>query len=307
MANRSKVVFKKNSNKHASRLVKSFQAINLEDFSLHPDGVWGSTAIIKSGGVTLKSSELDLEFDIPFDDNLESNEGAITVYNLSDNTIKQLKTKQYLSIEAGYEGDTGVLFKGYITKVSTTRESADKVTTIKVIDDIEEKESINLTYASGKTAQYILKDLLNKTGLPIAKFYVERDYTYDNDVTVDEPLETAIRTYSEVCGVSTFTRNGSIYCGRLESMTPDYAFYVSEETGMIGSPSPFEETVTAGDYEDTLEGFEIEMLLQHKAAAGVAVYLKSEQYEGTYYIKSGSHRFNESEAITEIKVIEKSC
>lgn len=303
MANRSKIVLKENPNKHTSRLVKSFQAINLEDFSLKPEGVWGSTATIKSGGVTLKSSELDFEFDVPFDDNLESNEGEIIVYNLSDNTIKQLKAKQSLSVEAGYEGDTGVLFNGYITKVSTNRENADKVTTIKIVDDIGEKESVNLSFGSGRTASYILKVLLNKTGLPIAKFSVERDHTYDNDVTVDEPLETAIKKYSEVCGVSTFTRGGAIYCGRLESMTPDYGFNVSEETGMIGSPSPFEETVTAEDYEDILEGFEIEMLLQHKAAAGAVVFLKSEQYKGTYYIKSGSHRFNESECITTIKVV----
>ena len=267
--------------------------------------MWGSTATIKCGDVTIISSELDFNFDVPFDDNLESNEGEITVYNLTDNTIKQLKAKAKLSIEAGYEGDTGSIFNGYITKTNTYREGADKVTTIKIIDDIGEKESLNLTFTSGTTAKTILKSLLDKTGLPIAIFEVEQDYTYENDVTIDEPIDSAIKKYSEVCGVSTFTNKGKLYCCKLSKISTDIAFDVSEETGMIGSPSPFEETITAEDSEYTLNGFEIEMLLQHRASAGAIVNLTSEQYKGKYRIKSGTHSFSsESGCTTKIKVVE---
>lgn len=300
----SKVIISETNDKHRSRLIKAFQEIdNLEDYSTKPQGVWGSKATIKCGGVTVKSSELDLEFDIPFDDNLESNEGEIIIYNLSDNTIKQLKRKASLSIEAGYEGDTGVLFKGYITKPQTSRDDIDKVTTLKIIDDIEAKESLNLSYTSGTKASTILKDLLKKTGLAIARFEPFRDWTYENDVKIDEPLESAIKKYSEVCGVSTFTSKGKIYSYQLKADSSNVTFEISEDTGMIGSPSPFEEQMTAEGYSDTIEGFEIEMLLQHRISVGATVRLKSKQYKGLYCVKSGSHRFNESEAITTIKVI----
>lgn len=300
----SKVIITSN-NKHTSRLIHSLQSVNFEPYNEKPSGVWGSTATIKCGGVTIKSDELDFDFDIPFDDNLESNEGEIIVYNLTDNTINQLKAKSKISIEAGYEGDTGVVFDGYITKAVTKREEADKATTIKIIDDIEKKESLNLSFASGTTAKTILKALLDKTGLPIAIFEVEKDYTYENDVTIDEPIDSAIRDYSEVCGVSTFTSKGKLYCCKLSKVSTDITFNVSEDTGMIGSPSPFEETVTAEGNEYTLKGYEIEMLLQHRASAGAIVNLKSQQYKGKYRIKSGSHHFScESGCTTKIKVVE---
>ncbi len=303
--NESRVISQKSNNKHTSRVIKALQSVNLEDYNEKPQGVWGSIATIKCGYVTIKSDELDVEFEIPFDDNLESNEGEITIYNLSDKTIKLLKTKSKISIEAGYEGDTGVIFDGYITKASSVREETDKVTTIKIIDDIATKESLNLTFSNKPTAKTILKALLDKTGLPIAIFEVEKDHAYDNDVKIDEPIDSAIKHYSEVCGVSTFTSRGKLYCCKLSKVSTNTAFNVTEDTGMIGSPSPFEENITADENEYTLKGYDIEMLLQHRAAAGAVVNLKSEQYEGKYRIKSGTHSFSsESGCTTKIRVVE---
>ncbi len=304
MANRSKVVLAEQENKHRSRLMKAFQSLdNLKDYSLKPEGVWGSKAIIKSGGVTIDSSQIDFEFTVPFDDNLEANEGEIIIYNLSDTTIKRLVVKNKLTIEAGYEGDTGVIFEGYITKRLTKRDGADRATTLKIIDDIGEKKSLNTSFSSGVTAKYILKNLFNRIPLPTGKFETARDWTYENDVTIDEPLESAIKKYAEVCGVSVFTSGGHIYCCKLKNVARDGYFLVTEDTGMIGSPMPYEETITAEGYEDIIEGYEIEMLLQHRMSTGAQIKLKSEQYSGTFYVRSGEHIFNESEAKTIIKVM----
>ena len=313
----SKVILTENSRNHISRLIKAAQSIkNLEDYSQKPSGVWGSTATIKCNDVTIKSSDLDVEFTIPFDDNLESNEGEIVVYNLSDSTIAQLggsglKNGNELSIDAGYEGDTGVLFSGKLTKGSSRWEGADRATTIKVVDGFT--TSTEELIADGKLeesydgvpAKDILKALLDAEGSPIAKFEVESDYEYENSVKIGDDLQAEIKKYSEVCGVSTFKSKGKIYCCKLERVSNGITFNVSEETGMIGSPSPFEEVVTVGDKETTIKGFEIEMLLQHRAAVGAIVNLESRQYKGRYYIKSGTHRFNAREATTTIKVVEK--
>lgn len=309
MANHSKVILKENSSAHISRLVKSVQSLkNLEDYSIRPEGVWGSKATIRFPNVKIDASELDVEFTIPFDDNLEPNEGEILVYNLTDNTIGRLKGD--ISIEAGFDNDTGVLFSGKTRKVSSKREGADRATTIKVIDGITTTTE-NLI-SSGKLeesydgvpAKDVLRALLEAEGSPIAKFEVESDYAYENSVTIGDDLQAEIKKYSEVCGVSTFKRKGKIYCCKLDKVESDITFNVSEETGMIGSPSPFEETVTVGENEVTIKGFEIEMLLQHRAAVGAIVNLTSELYKGKYYIKSGTHRFNGSEATTTIKVVE---
>lgn len=299
----SRLITNGNYSKHTSRLIKSVEKgiEDLKSYEIKPQGVFGSEAKIICGDVTLKSDELDFEFTVKFDDDMEANEAEIIVYNLTKSTIQKFKSKSKISIQAGYKGDTGVIFSGYVTKVHTKQEDSDKTTTIKAIDDVEEHTISETTYAAGTKASYILKDLLNKTGTPIAVFKMRRDHTYEDEQKVDGDLMENIKTYSEVCGVSTYVKNGKIY-SRYIKEGDNISFTVSEEKGMIGSPQEYEEELTAEDYTDTIKGYEVDMLLQHRMCAAAIVTLKSLEANGTYRVCSGEHTFNESEAKTHIKM-----
>ena len=274
----------------------------LQSFELKPQGVFGSVAQVKCGNVTINSDELDLEFTCKFDDDLEVNEAEIVVYNLSQNTIKQLKAKAAISITAGYKGDTGVVFSGFIDRVKTKHEGADKVTTIFCFDDITDHTIASISYAKKTKASYILRQLINKTGLPVAVFKVRRDYTYDNEQTVEGDLMENIKKFSEVCGVSTYVNKGKIYCRHIKE-GDNINFSVSEDTGMIGSPEEFEEEQTAEDFSEVVKGYNIQMLLQHRMTTAAIINLSSRDAKGKYRVRSGVHRFNPTEAITEIEVI----
>ncbi len=338
MANKSRVILTENENSHRSRLIQAFKSLdNLEDYSKTPEGLWGCTATINIkceyansteqviDDITFKSVDLDFEFVIPFDDNLEANEGEIIIYNLSNATLAKLSTlvternkklkKRKVTITAGHKGDTGVLYQGYITKIHTGKENADRVTTIKVVDDVEAKENLEES-VSGKASD-ILIDLINrlvkKTNLSKGKITKKfpQDYTYSDSVTLDKSLEASIKEFSEVCAVSTMISKGAIYCCKLNEIDNTSVFNVSSDTGMIGSPQPFVEEVavkndteTTDDDTRTVKGFEIDMLLQHRMSTGAVINLSTMQYEGTYYVQSGEHRFNNSECVTHIKAIE---
>lgn len=300
--NRSRFISEQASKKR-SRLIKAVSVglDNIESYDLKPEGVFGSKARVISGGVTIESSELDLEFAVKFDDDMEANEAEIIIYNLTNDTINQFKHKGKISIEAGYEGDTGVLFQGYITKVTTKHEGAEKITTIKCLDEVESRTVEEITYSAGTAASYILKDLLARTGIPIAAFEMRRDWTYENDEKVDGDLMENIKKYSEVCGVSTYVNKGKIYSRHITKGDNIY-FDLSEDTGLIGSPQYFEEEQTAEDFKEVVKGYDCEMLLQHRMAAGAIVNLKSRDAKGTYRVCSGEHTFNESEAKTTVKM-----
>ena len=109
----SRVITQKSSGTTQSMLVKATKdwSEDLKKFSIEPKGVFGSTATVKCGNVTIKSDNLDIEFTVPFDDDMEANEAEIIVYNLSAATINNLKIKSGISIEAGYKNDTGVIFR----------------------------------------------------------------------------------------------------------------------------------------------------------------------------------------------------
>lgn len=300
MAESSKAVTQNGNTSVRSALVQAFESWKTP-YDIRPNGVFGSLATVKSGQVTISSETLDLEFTVPFDDDMEPNEAEIIVYNLSDNTIKQLKKDAAISIEAGYKGDTGVLFSGFISKVKTTYEGADKVTTIKALDDIKDHSIESQSYAAGTKASYILRQLINKTGIPVAVFKVRRDHTYKDSQTVDGDLMENIKKYATVCGISVYVSKGKIYARYIKE-GDNLNFNVSVETGMIDSPQAYTEEVKAEDYTDTVDGFEVEMLLQHRMCAGGIVTLKSRVGNGTFRVCSGEHRFSPDEAVTVAKM-----
>lgn len=273
-----------------------------------PNGLYNQKITLKTGNVTIKNDSLDLEFDIPFDDDTEANEVEIVVYNLTTNTINAMKKKAAISITAGYGKDTGVIFSGYISKKKTIWENGDKVTTIYAIDNHGKKEtelSKKLSFGKGTKASSILRKLVGKTGLPVAVFKTRRDYTYKDKVTVDGGLMESIRKYADVCGVSAYVCKSKIYVCPL-TYGQNTTFELSEDTGLL-SISDFEEETTAEKYKDHITGIECEMLLQHRVQTGSVIKIPKGTYKGTYRVREGSHNYNGDSFTTKVKAISTSC
>ncbi len=315
MMNESKFLFD-GKNNAKSRLLKAVKQgmDSLDSYEIKPQGVFGSEAKVICGAVTVNSNDLDLEFTVKFDDDMQPNDAEITIYNLSNNTRNQFKKGEKISIIAGYKGDTGIVFVGYITKVQTKQENADIVTTIKCLDDVKDHTITEITYSAETKASTILYDLLKKTGTPIEVFKMRRDWTYTDEEKVDGDLMESIKKYSDVCGVSTYVKNGRIYSRYITEGDNTY-FELSADTGLIGSPEEYEEEkslvmqeadeekgLNKVDYSETINGYECEMTLQHRMSAGAIIDLKSIVTNGRYRVCSGEHRFNLSESITKVKM-----
>ena len=273
-----------------------------------PSGMFGQRVIVKSGGVTLDNNDLDIEFTIPFDDDVIPNEVEISVFNLSKNTISQLKNNEVITVEAGYGDDTGVIFSGRISHVKTNREGCDARTKIKAIDkeDFDNDSVVSLTYKKGTKASYILKDIISKLKLPVAMFETAKDSTMKEAVNIDGALGDNIKEYSDICGSVTYINNGKVYT-RPRSKAVGSNFEVSVETGMIDSPEEFEETVTNREGESSKEekiiGYKVKMLLQHQITTGAAVNLKSIDVSGKFVVRKGQHSCDGTNFTTEIEVI----
>lgn len=300
--------------KHLSRMITAMKEWNTVPSGKieAPKGVFGRKILIKSenssGKIVIDSETLDCEFNVPFDDNTEANEAEIVVYNLTQNTIKNLKNNQVITITAGYGNDTGVIFNGRISKTTTKSVGVDKQTTIYAIDDADRKEKdiVDLTFAAGRNAAYILRNLVNRIGLPVAVFKVRFDYTYENEVKVTGGLMSNIEKYAKVCGVSAYILKGKVYVRHISNGS-DIKFTVSEETGLIGSPEEFEEENerTAGEetITETIKGYKLKMLLQHRMTTGAVITLKSVNANGRYVVREGVHSFDGKNFTTEVTVV----
>lgn len=296
----SKAIIQDGNMTARTALVKAFETWKTP-YDIKPDGVFGSVANININGVGISSDAFDVDFGIEFDDDMEANEASITIYNLADSRIKQFKKKAPVTITAGFKGDTGLIFSGFVTKVQTRRDGADKVTTIKALDDIKEHKVESLTFSKNTKASYILKTLIDKTGIPVAVFKIRRDHTYKDSETVDGDLMENIKKYAEVCGISVYVNKGKIYARYIKE-GDEIGFTVNADHGMIGTPSPFTEEVKAADFVDTIDGYEVEMSLQHRMCAGAIVSLSSRDAKGTFRVCRGKHRFSIYEAVTTVKM-----
>lgn len=291
-----------------SRIVESIRHLEseiiLETEQADTSGLYHHTVTIKIGDITIDNEELDCEFDIPFDDDTEADEAEIIVYNISDTTIQNIKRDAQISVTAGYGDDTGIIFSGIISKVRSYYSDNDRVTEIYAIDQavLKERELKSKSYAKGTKASKILQDLISQVGIPVAVFAPKRDHTYKDKSTVDGGLMENIRKYAKVCGVSAYICKGQIYARHILD-GDGLDFTLSSDTGLL-SLSEFEEEQTAEDFKDTVKGYEMTMLLQHRITTASLIHVQSRNVTGVYRVREGSHTYDGTDFLTKVKAIE---
>ena len=291
-----------------SRIVESIRHLEseiiLETEQADTSGLYHHTVTIKIGDITIDNEELDCEFDIPFDDDTEADEAEIIVYNISDTTIQNIKRDAQISVTAGYGDDTGIIFSGIISKVRSYYSGNDRVTEIYAIDQavLKERELKSKSYAKGTKASKILQDLISQVGIPVAVFAPKRDHTYKDKSTVDGGLMENIRKYAKVCGVSAYICKGQIYVRHILD-GDGLDFTLSSDTGLL-SLSEFEEEQTAEDFKDTVKGYEMTMLLQHRITTASLIHVQSRNVTGVYRVREGSHTYDGTDFLTKVKAIE---
>lgn len=290
-----------------SKIIESLKqlekSINVET-SKGDNALFKRSIIIQTGKVTINADDLDMEFDVVFDDDTETNESEINVYNLSDTTIQNIKKGEKLTLTAGYKEDTGIILSGFISQVKTSFDDLDKVTTIKVVDSAggAEREIKDLAFAEGVSASKVLRKLIEMTKLPLAVFSIQRDFVYKDGLTINDGLMETIKKQAQVCGVSAYVNKGQVYVQPL-SKGEDVNFSLTVDTGLI-SLSEFEEEITAEKFTDVVKGYEITMLLQHRISTGSILNIQSKNVSGRYRVREGQHTYDGSDFLTKVKAIE---
>ena len=298
-------IIESNKTPKASEMMVALQQLESQiDTNKTVEGQFRRSVLIKSGGAVINNQALDCEFEVNFDDNTQANSAEIRIYNLSNVTINRFVNKQSITIQAGYGNDNGIIFDGYITSKKTLWQGVDKITTIRALDDSKRynRNVESISYKAGTNASYILSDLCKRVGLPIAVFKTIRDYTYKDEVTVDGGLSENIINYADICGVSAYVCKSKIYVRPLNE-GDNTRFTLSDSTGLL-SVSEFEETKTSKEFgEETVKGFDVEMLLQYRLQTASIIKLNSRNYQGEFRVKEGQHIYSGDEFKTTAKLL----
>lgn len=264
---------------------------------------------------------LEIRFENPFDDDSKPNETEIQLYNLSKDSIAKIKRGVRCTLQAGYRGEVGVLASGIVSRALTKREGVDKITSVFVLegDDFsrikvekknadpaekytsckkkgqDKEQKLQIAFKKETKGSVIINKLVRVLGIKLAaKPKLVRDKVYKKGYTVTGLILNNLEEVVRDCGSIIYYRRGRLVIRPLREGF-DERFTLSEETGLIASPEPFD--------DDKSEGYKVKMLLQHRITVASIVKVKSSTANGTFRVVRGKHIATSDGFYTEAEMI----
>lgn len=218
----------------------------------------------------LDLSELRIKFSVKRSDTMTPNTADIYVYNLEEQTALRIR-KEFtrVTLQAGYEGNEGVIFQGNIKQVIIGRESAtdtfinivagdgDRAYNFAIVNTTLAKGSSQLDQVNAAATAMAPKGVtaghigdMPPEKLPRGKVMYGNARTYLRDVA-----QSSKKTWSIQDGKITFVG--------LKAYLPGEQVVLTSETGMIGTP------------QQTNDGVNIKCLLNPRIKISGRVHIDS--------------------------------
>lgn len=241
---------------------------------------------------------LTIEFDVNFSEEPETDTGSVKIYNLSKNTLSQIKSGKNIRISAGYESTRGNIFNGQAIDITTTWSGVDKVTEF-ILGDSTSKyrnDKVTRSFAPGSTSDDILMYLITKAGLGIGDFSPVKTIQFPNGFTINERLQTAIKKMVAQTQ-SKYYIKGMLAYVRATNKGDVRGFTLNKDTGLLDIPEEFVKEIGEKEYK----GYKVKMLLNHQISVDSIIIIQSKTANGTFRVSSGSHE-SSSDYITTAEV-----
>ncbi|WP_416730309.1 phage protein [Fictibacillus sp. JL2B1089] len=270
---------------------------------------------ISVGEASFTNEELEIRFEAPFDDDIQPNQSKVQIYNLSKSTLSRLRKGQNATIQAGYEGDIGVLSSGVVSKIVTKWEGLDKITSIYFIEGEDftrikvtnsttnKKGSLSIGFKEGSDGLTIIKRLVSVLGIKLgAPITLKKNVIYKKGYIVTQLIMNNLEEVVRDCGSIMYHRRGKLVIRPVDIGT-DEKFTLEENTGLIGSPSEFEITDKKGSEDKAVRGYTVKCLLQHRISTCSVLKIKSKSANGQYRAFKGKHIADADDFYTEFECV----
>jgi hypothetical protein len=171
----------------------------------------------------------------------EPNTCTITIDNLSDQTRSLLDEKPiYVRLEAGYDIDEELLFEGDLRFSESLLDSSTWVTRMEVGDGERafRQARVNRSF----TGPCRVKDAVSEVISCMGGFVTQQTLeglrgSYSNGVSLEGPCERELTRLLSPLGKTWSIQNGLIQILGIGEVRKDQAALISQDKGMIGSPS----------------------------------------------------------------------
>lgn len=242
-----------------------------------------ASLILVAGEKALDLSEFHFKFQSAQQDEESPNNCAIRVWNLSEDTVKQIKGEySEVVLQAGYENaDYGVIFKGTIKQYRIGRENDQVSNYLDLLaadgDTAYNFALVNASSAAGSTAGQRIAVSVSK----MKAYGVEQGKVIIPDTGGVLPrgkvlfglARAIIRNEARNQGATWNIDNGKVNVVPLDGYLPGEAVVLTSETGLIGRP------------EQTEQGLRVTCLINPKIVVGGLVKIDNKSINQTLAAK----------------------
>lgn len=287
-----------------------------------------------SKGDAYEIKNLHIDFSVKKDNSKEPNKGYVTVFNLSDEVVNYLSVNQRESLAvllyAGYNGDEKLIFSGTVEYVEDNFPQETRETKFILGDG-----TLNLTtattarsYRKGTPLNSVLNDLISDLKLPKGRIIDFGSQTLQASMAFTGNASQNLANLAKNTGSTFSVQDGAVYWTREGSRFNNVMFEISEEGGMVGTPTPKQPSSSkklikaqakakAGEKpkaskkkkeHDIKEdvGMTVSTLLNGAILPESTVYLNTRYHKGFYKVAELTHRggYETGEWVTELGLVE---
>lgn len=287
-----------------------------------------------SKGDAYEIKNLHIDFSVKKDNSKEPNKGYVTVFNLSDEVVNYLSVNQRESLAvlfyAGYNGDEKLIFSGTVEYVEDNFPQETRETKFILGDG-----TLNLTtattarsYRKGTPLNSVLNDLISDLKLPKGRVIDFGSQTLQTSMAFTGNASQNLANLAKNTGSTFSVQDGAVYWTREGSRFNNVMFEISEEGGMVGTPTPKQPSSSkklikaqskakAGEKpkpskkkkeHDIKEdvGMTVSTLLNGAILPESTVYLNTRYHKGFYKVAELTHRggYETGEWVTELGLVE---
>jgi len=230
------------------------------------------------GNKQFNSDSLDIDFLVEFDSDPEPNVAEVSLWNPSVDTISQVKKGTPVILNAGRDGDIGVLISGTVGNFEVIDGDVDTELKLYVGDGLNAWATVIKKSYNNAKASFIAKDLMTLAGLS-GKIDLGKDITY-TQVVFNGPLKGAVTKVAKDTNSKFYIKNGQGFIVKRD-FKENSIFVLNKNSGLVGRPERVE--------VDEKPGYRVNCLLQHRINVGSYVRIESKRVNGDFRVVKGKH------------------
>ncbi len=230
-------------------------------------------------GQRIVIEDLRIAFEIRREAQPDQAPAKLELYNLTERTAGRIEIGNALQVHGGYKGKVALIYAGEVAHIEQKRQGVDRIVTLTLGESMSREGTSAICSKSYKGAVNIktaVLDIALAMGLGVGDTHLIPSLQIENYVCQGKAAD-ALTKLLRPHGIEWYTENGVLHYSSL-GVTTGAAHVISENTGMIGSPTLKERGVRA-----------LAVLNPH-IQRGQRARIESELVRGEYKVIAVTHR-----------------